>query len=111
MPYLYATSPEVFYNDLPEAEQLAWFSKLQSHGFGSIRAKATAASWKIIPTSYLLCEDDMTVPAMAQQAMISMAAEKGFNINVQRIKSGHSPFLSHVDETTKWVRGVAGEAV
>jgi hypothetical protein len=110
-PNTWATSPEVFYNDLPESEQLAWHAKLQSHSFYSLQAKATAASWKIIPTNYLLCEDDLAIPSVLQEMMINGAVEKGVKINVQRIKAGHSPFLSKIDETAKWIRGVAGEVV
>ena len=72
-------------------------------------APATAASWKEIPTSYLLCEDDLAIPAPGQEAMTSGVKEMGGEIEITRIKVGHSPFLSKPDETVEWIRRVAGE--
>jgi pimeloyl-ACP methyl ester carboxylesterase len=111
LPFVYAASPEIFYNDLPEPEQLQWHAKLQSQTYATFEAKTTAASWKVIPSSYLLCEDDLAIPAAGQQAMIEGVREKGGVIEVTRIKAGHSPFLSKVDETVEWVRKVAGESI
>lgn len=72
-------------------------------------AKTTAASWQTIPTSYLLCEDDLAIPAAAQEGMIKGVEEAGGGeIEVTRIKSGHSPFLSKPDETAAWLQKVAG---
>jgi predicted N-formylglutamate amidohydrolase len=34
----------------------------------------------------------------------------GGELWTERLKSSHSPFLSHVDETVAWIRTVAGEA-
>jgi predicted esterase len=64
-----------------------------------------------IPTSYLLCEDDKVVPSQGQEGVIQRASDAGATIEVTRIVSGHSPFLSMVEETVEWVRGVCGEDV
>jgi hypothetical protein len=101
----------VFYNDLPEDQQRYWFSKTKTHTFASKQAKATAESWKEIPTSYLLCEDDLAIPAFAQEAMTGMVKEMGGEIEVERIKSSHSPFLSQPDAVVNWLRRVAGEKI
>jgi hypothetical protein len=36
---------------------------------------------------------------------------RGGEVDVERIRAGHSPFLSMCEETVGWVRGVAGEEV
>jgi len=41
--------------------------------------------------------------------VIKAAEEKGAVVEVTRVDASHSPFLSRVDETVKWVRSVAGE--
>ena len=41
--------------------------------------------------------------------MIDSVREQGAEVEVTRIDAGHSPFLSRVEETVEWVRGVAGE--
>ena len=99
----------MLYNDLPEAEQRHWKSQLLSQDMVSFHEKTTAASWKGIPTSYLLCEDDLAIPATLQEHMIRGVEEAGAEIEVTRLKCGHSPFLSKPDETVKWLRKVAGE--
>jgi hypothetical protein len=43
--------------------------------------------------------------------MIEAVREAGGEIEVTRLKSGHSPFLSKIEETVGWVRRVAGEVV
>jgi hypothetical protein len=105
-PYVYATDPAAFYNDLPLSEQQDWHSKLQSQTYVTFNVGATAATWKQIPTSYLLCEDDIAIPWQGQQAMCDAVKEAGGEIEVTRIKAGHSPFLSKVDETVEWIEGI-----
>lgn len=105
-PYVYATDPNIFYNDLPLDEQKHWFSLTERHALATFKDTTPAASWMEIPTSYLLCEDDLAIPAAAQEAMAAKAKELGGDIEVTRIKSGHSPFLSRVEETVEWVEGV-----
>lgn len=105
------TDPEAFYNDVPEKESKYWFSLVKTHAAGSIAAKATGAAWKVIPTSYLLCEEDLAIPPGRQEEMIRDAKSVGAEIDVTRIKSSHSPFLSKINETAQWVRRVAGEKV
>jgi hypothetical protein len=57
----------------------------------------------------LLCEDDLAIPAFAQEFMTGMVKEKGGELEVERIKSSHSPFLSQPDVVVEWVRKAAGE--
>lgn len=107
--YIKANDPKIFYNDLSDDEQAYWFSQLQTHSLATIESPTLGASWKIIPTSYLLCEQDRAVPPQIQEIMINAAKEKGASIEVTRLDSGHSPFLSKPVETAEWIRGVAGE--
>jgi hypothetical protein len=43
--------------------------------------------------------------------MVNGVKEAAGEIEVTRLKSGHSPFLSRVEETVVWVQRVAGDAV
>jgi hypothetical protein len=105
---VYAKDPAIFYGDLPESEQKEWFSKLQSHNLNTFYAKAPGASWKEIPTSYLVCEDDRAIPIQGQEGMIQNARDKGAEIEVDKLKASHSPFLSMPNETADWIVKVAG---
>jgi len=110
-PYIHALDPHVFYSDLPLDEQRYWFSQIQPHSLASAYAKTTGAAWKKIPSAYLVCEEDKSMPVIAQDRMIEMATAEGGEVQVTRLRCGHSPFLSRVQETVEWVRRVAGEEI
>jgi len=109
--HLNPSAAEVFYNDLPAPERAKWFSKTSTHAVGTKRAGATGMSWKEIPSWYLVCEEDGAIPVFAQEAMTGMVKQMGGEIMTERIKSGHSPFLSWPDYTVDWIRRAAGEEV
>lgn len=64
-----------------------------------------------IPSWYLLCEDDLAIPAIAQEMMATGMKEAGGDVQVERIKSSHSPFLSQPDVVVDWIRRAAGESL
>ncbi|KAF2002521.1 alpha/beta-hydrolase [Amniculicola lignicola CBS 123094] len=101
----------IFYNDLPAPEQKKWFDLLQSHAFATKKSKSTAAAWTEYPCSYLICENDLAIPSFAQEGMVGGMKEMGVDVQVQRMKSGHSPFLSRPDEVVEWIRRAAGEEI
>ena len=101
----------MFYSDLEEEESLRWQQETRPHSLAAFLAKSTGASWKDIPTSYLLCEDDLAIPKEAQEGMTQAVRDLGGDIEVTRIKSSHSPFLSCPDTVVEWIRGAAGESV
>ena len=107
--YIRATDPTVFYNGLSEEEQAYWFSQLQTHAFATLYHPSTGASWRTIPSSYLICEQDKAIPAEFQEMMANAAKEKGADVEIERLDCGHSPFLVMPKETVDWIRGVAGE--
>jgi pimeloyl-ACP methyl ester carboxylesterase len=111
LPHVYATSREAFYSDLPASEQDMWAGKLQSQAYASFTAKATGESWRVVPTAYLLCEEDRALPVEAQEGFVEEVRRMGGEMDLRRIQAGHSPFLSMCEETVGWVRGVAGEEV
>ena len=77
------TDPDVFYKDLPENESKHWFSLVKTHGVGSAAAKATGTAWKVIPTSYLLCEEDLAIAPETQEGMIQVAKAAGADIDAE----------------------------
>jgi pimeloyl-ACP methyl ester carboxylesterase len=110
-PFVYALDAEPFYSDLQPEEREEWFKDIKSQGLASFYAKCTGASWKRIPSCYLLAEEDECVPPVVQERMVKEVKDKGAEIEVVRWKCGHSPWLSRREETVMWVRRVAGEEV
>ncbi|KAF3002877.1 hypothetical protein E8E13_000573 [Curvularia kusanoi] len=110
-PVLTPNDPNVFYNGLSEPEQAYWFSQLQKHSLPCLRTPVKGASWKTIPSSYLVCEQDLAIPAAFQEKMANDAKEKGADVQIERLDCGHSPFLVMPGETAEWIRRVAGETL
>ncbi len=52
------------------------------------RRAHSAAAWKTVPSSYIICEQDEILPPAFQEAM-SARSERSY-----RLSSSHSPFLS-----------------
>ena len=61
----------------------------------------TAAAWRELPSSYLLCEQDQALPVPAQEAMSARTSI------VERLASGHSPFYSHPGEVAAFIARAA----
>jgi hypothetical protein len=62
-----------------------------------------AGEWNI---SYLLTEDDKSMPVQFQEWLIEHARNAGAKIEVDRMFCGHFPFLSKVKETASWIKRV-----
>ena len=72
-------------------------------------APATNAAYLELPASYLLCEDDQATPFPVQQVMVDRAQRKGGVFKTEKIKAGHSPWLSKPDEVAAFIRRASAE--
>ena len=103
------TDPEYrFYHDLSPTEAEAATGHLKMHSAGALWSPATYAAWKHIPSTFLVCENDRTIPLVAQEAMIGHVDA---NFTVERCAAGHAPMLSMPDFTAQVVRRAAGEDI
>jgi pimeloyl-ACP methyl ester carboxylesterase len=57
-----------------------------------------------IPTAYLICSEDKALPPVYQEAMVKYAKPD----MVERIKSGHSPFISQPNVVADFLMRAAG---
>ena len=99
-----------FYNDLGPTEADACEKMLVPHNVATFAEPVTETPWKVVPTTYLLCEEDCMTKPEWQWERISAARELGAEIRVEKLKSGHSPFVSKVHDVVQVV-GRAWEAV
>lgn len=100
-----------FYHDLPEDEGEYWKSKLVRHSYATFNAGAPSAAWRTIPSRYLVCEDDRAIKPEIQEFMVKTSQALGAKMEMERVFSSHSPFLSKPDETVGFLRRTAGEEV
>ena len=93
------------YNEC-SAEQTAELKKqLQSFAMKSFLCPVTHTAWRDIPSVYLLCENDKSIPLRAQEAFVNAAG----CFEVERCDADHSPFRSRPEITAKLIRRAAGE--
>ncbi|PBP20826.1 alpha/beta-hydrolase [Diplocarpon rosae] len=91
-----ANPRDIFYNDLADAAAAPHVSALRPHSYPAFASTLTAAPWKTVPSTYVLCEADHAIPRPVQESMIAAAtaaAPSAFDV-VERCDAGHSPFLS-----------------
>ena len=86
------TPHDVFYNQCDREISDAAIAALRTQSLSSFNQAITRVSWKEIPSTYIICEEDQAIPLFAQEAMSQRAGA------VLRMNSDHSPFLSHPRE-------------
>jgi hypothetical protein len=107
-------APAVFYNDMSRADAEYWTSQLLPQSIGVFWSQTTYASWRYIPTTYVLCGQDQCVTLPYAEMMLQTATESRPNMidTVERCEDGgHSIMLSRVEWTTNMLRRAAGERV
>ena len=82
---------EILYADCSADVAAAATALLCPQALGALGTPQTAAAWRELPSTYLICEDDRAVPPAAQAAMAGRAG------TVERLRASHSPFLSQPD--------------
>lgn len=96
-----------FYNDLPDKEAQKWSDLLRPQAWQVCFEETTYAAYMDIPSGYLYCTLDQAIPYTAQQGLVSAAKEAGGKIEFEEtLESGHSPFLSKVEETSAFIQKV-----
>jgi pimeloyl-ACP methyl ester carboxylesterase len=77
-----------FYNDVAPDVAADAVRQLVPQTVRSWTEDVTAAGWRTIPATYVLCEKDQALPPAVQENFAQRAG------SVYRLDSGHSPFLS-----------------
>lgn len=96
---------ERFYGDVPPGDA-AWAENLlRPSSYTTVTESLTAAAWRNIPSTYVICEHDQAFAPAAQEQMARRAAD------VRRLPSSHSPMSSRPAELTQLITDVAGAAV
>ncbi|MEU7583476.1 alpha/beta hydrolase [Streptomyces sp. NPDC041068] len=92
---LSGTAPVVFddprtslYGDLPDDRAEHLVRQLLEQSVRAFQQQVTHAAWRNVPSTYVLCEGDQALLPALQEQMSARAS------HVERIGTGHSPFLS-----------------
>ncbi|KAI7764025.1 hypothetical protein ACKAV7_013765 [Fusarium commune] len=106
---LVPTDPiHLFYHDLPEEEAQWAKNTMVAHGtdvqYAPINCERVA--WRVVPLTYIICEEDQGLLSFLQEGMIQKVEEQGIIVQKYRLPSSHSPFLSMPKRVAEIVLGV-----
>lgn len=90
------------YSDLPAEEAQYWSDKIIDQSYAVQTTELTRAAYKYIPSTYVVTENDETVPAQFQEMFAGAAGA-----DILKIAAGHSPMLSKAEELTELIDATA----
>lgn len=70
-----------------------WASRLIPQSRKVKTTEIKSAAYKYVPSTYLICENDMAVPPQFQEMFAQATGAK----DVEKCAAGHSPMLSELD--------------
>ncbi|KAE8154362.1 Alpha/beta hydrolase fold-1 [Aspergillus avenaceus] len=89
--YAYNTiGPDGAFNDLAASEQEHWMKQLTHASTPVFYGAASHEPWRVIPTAYILAEEDRLLPLVIQEHMVETLG----TTRTYRLQSSHHPFLS-----------------
>jgi len=104
------TPGEIFYNDLSASAAAPYIAALKPHSYKTFSSQPSVAPWKVIPSTYIVCENDLAIPLPAQEGMLEMAhqmAPTSFDV-IERCSASHSPFISQPEWLSEKLIKAAG---
>lgn len=95
---------EALYHDCPPEEVAAARAKLVGQHPLSMQQPVREATWRSVPSTYVVCTEDRVIPAAIQRRI---AGKMGASVE---LRSGHSPFFSCPKELADIIARVAEAA-
>ncbi|KAH9828055.1 alpha/beta hydrolase [Teratosphaeria destructans] len=98
-----------FYNDVSSDLAQAAAGKVVQQSLKAFLDKAEHAGWKMYPATYVMCSDDKALdPEGRRRRLEVLKKDNPFGFNVVEMATGHSPFLSQIEETAAVIQKEAG---
>jgi len=91
----------VLYNDCTPEQTLAAMTLVHPQSMATFEQPLRHASWRDIPSAYIVCDRDEAIPPEIQKAMAAQASR------VEHLDAGHSPFLSRPHELSELIAKLA----
>jgi pimeloyl-ACP methyl ester carboxylesterase len=96
---------EALFNDLSPEEAKKWASLLRPVSMRVMMEETTYAAYADIPTGYLYCSRDESLPLDAQEYIVAEAKKAGAKIvHEETVDAGHSPFLSQIERAAAFIQ-------
>ena len=100
---------ESFYNDIDSVEERrSLASKHVLHHFVEAAKKATRTHWKNVPTTFVYCEKDLSIPLEMQKGMVAdlVRSVPPQSFAEANLDAGHFSFCSMPHEVAKVVKEI-----
>ncbi|KAH6976165.1 Alpha/beta hydrolase fold-1 [Ilyonectria sp. MPI-CAGE-AT-0026] len=109
-----ADTPEsVFYNNVDDSLVKTAIDRLKQQALSSLNSPSPPSAWadEVFDgrRAYIKCQQDKTIPYIAQTMMLSMSGLEWHELDLE--EAGHSPFLSSADPMLKFINERANEWV
>lgn len=95
---------DIFYHDCSDADVEFARERLSEQSTASFAATLTGAAWREMPSTYVLCTDDRTVPVPVQRANAARTT------TTVELPTSHSPFFSAPAALVGVLAGIARDA-
>jgi pimeloyl-ACP methyl ester carboxylesterase len=95
---------ETFFADVAVDDAARAVHRLQPSSYSIVTERLTAAAWRDVPSTYVICEQDQSISLQDQEHMAQRAT------NVRRLPSSHSPMLSRPAELAQIIVDAAVKA-
>ncbi|TGO69826.1 hypothetical protein BOTNAR_0006g00110 [Botryotinia narcissicola] len=104
---------EIFYNDVSRNEAQKYVEMLKKHSYKTFDSPVTTETWRHIPSTLVVCEEDKAIPVEAQLGMIRGAQEiaEGSFGTIERTNAGHSPSISQPEWLAEKLIKAAGNPI
>jgi pimeloyl-ACP methyl ester carboxylesterase len=96
---------ETFYADVPLDDATRAIDRLQPSSYSTVTERLSAAAWREIPSTYVICDEDKAIAPAAQEWLAKRA------LNIRRLPSSHSPMLSRPAEVAQIITDVVTHVV
>lgn len=98
------------YKDWHEERARAWAEAAPKQSLKSFESPLTSAAYKVIPSTYILCEDDGIIPPPKQEEYVKHIEQAiGREADVRRIPTGHVPNLTALGTLVETVPSILKE--
>jgi pimeloyl-ACP methyl ester carboxylesterase len=103
-------SAHTLFTNLPQDQGLHWVAEMPGHSCISFDNPATYEAFRDIPMTYMICEEDLIIPAEVQREMVEMVErETGRKVDVYSYPVGHVPNITAWKDVVTTIRAAAGE--
>jgi hypothetical protein len=103
-------SAHSLFTNLPQDQGLHWVAEMPGHSRISFDNPATYEAFRDIPMTYMICEEDLIIPAAIQREMVEMVErETGRKVDVYSYPVGHVPNITAWKDVVTTIRAAAGE--